>query len=242
MSAEATPSGTEDVRLPGALSGLDPLHLINPVLIAHAEERATSAENRIADRITAFAGSMRFVYIHIIWFTTWIVFGVEGYPYGLLTMIVSLEAIFHPLDTSSPGTKTIHADAVDRAGHQFYGDLTYRVTAYSFTGFFSPIMNLPAVNVVNAGNTVPIKFSLAGFRSFNLFATGYPASQRMTCGGAVTGPLEPTTLGPEGFTYDPLLDQYKWVWKTDRRWMGTCRQLVVRFRDGTEKRANFRFQ
>jgi uncharacterized membrane protein len=94
MSAEATPSGTEDVRLPGALSGLDPLHLINPVLIAHAEERATSAENRIADRITAFAGSMRFVYIHIIWFTTWIVFGVEGYPYGLLTMIVSLEAIF----------------------------------------------------------------------------------------------------------------------------------------------------
>jgi hypothetical protein len=147
-----------------------------------------------------------------------------------------------PLDTSSPGTKTIHAHAVDRAGHIFDRDLTYQVTAFSFTGFFSPIMNLPAVNVANAGNTVPIKFSLAGFRSFNLFATGYPASQRMTCGGAVTGPLEPATLGPEGFTYDPLLDQYKWVWKTDRRWMGTCRQLVVRFRDGTEKRANFRFQ
>ena len=51
-------------------------------------------ENRIADRITAFAGSMTFVYIHLIWFGCWIGFGVERYPYGLLTMIVSLEAIF----------------------------------------------------------------------------------------------------------------------------------------------------
>src|SRR6188472_1800572 len=37
---------------------------------------------------------MRFVYVHIIWFTAWIVFRLEDYPYGLLTMIVSLEAIF----------------------------------------------------------------------------------------------------------------------------------------------------
>ena len=36
---------------------------------------------------------MLFVYIHIIWFGCWIGFGVESYPYGLLTMIVSLEAI-----------------------------------------------------------------------------------------------------------------------------------------------------
>ena len=57
-------------------------------------ERAESLQNRVADRITAFAGSMPFVYLHIIWFGCWIGFGVEGYPYGLLTMIVSLEAIF----------------------------------------------------------------------------------------------------------------------------------------------------
>ena len=48
----------------------------------------------IADRITGFAGSMAFVYLHIIWFGCWIGFGVEKYPFGLLTMIVSLEAIF----------------------------------------------------------------------------------------------------------------------------------------------------
>jgi uncharacterized membrane protein len=66
----------------------------NPVLVQHAEQRAASVQNRIADQITAFAGSMWFVYIHIVWFGCWIGLGVEKYPYGLLTMIVSLEAIF----------------------------------------------------------------------------------------------------------------------------------------------------
>jgi uncharacterized membrane protein len=66
----------------------------NPALLEHARQRAESAQNRIADRITTFAGSMMFVYIHILWFGTWIASGLERYPYGLLTMIVSLEAIF----------------------------------------------------------------------------------------------------------------------------------------------------
>jgi uncharacterized membrane protein len=61
------------------------------------------AENRSADRITSFAGSMKFVYIHIGWFAVWISLNVglagigwefDKYPFGLLTMIVSLEAIF----------------------------------------------------------------------------------------------------------------------------------------------------
>ena len=67
---------------------------INPELVKHAEERASNLQNRIADAITRFAGSMQFVYIHIIWFAVWIIFRVENYPFGLLTMIVSLEAIF----------------------------------------------------------------------------------------------------------------------------------------------------
>ena len=66
----------------------------NPVLVEQAKKRAESVQNRIADQITAFSGSMWFVYVHIIWFSCWIGFGVEKYPYGLLTMIVSLEAIF----------------------------------------------------------------------------------------------------------------------------------------------------
>ncbi|MEU1168877.1 DUF1003 domain-containing protein [Streptomyces sp. NPDC005921] len=65
--------------------------------------RMRGTQDRIADAITAWAGTMGFVYLHALWFTVWIVCneGVFGegaiwdpYPFGLLTMIVSLEAIF----------------------------------------------------------------------------------------------------------------------------------------------------
>jgi uncharacterized membrane protein len=71
-----------------------PAKPIHPALIEHSEERARSAQNRVADAITRFAGSMWFVYLHVAWFAVWIGLGIERYPYGLLTMIVSLEAIF----------------------------------------------------------------------------------------------------------------------------------------------------
>jgi uncharacterized membrane protein len=68
--------------------------LKHPALQKHEERRRGSIQNRVADRITDFAGSMVFVYVHIVWFAVWISLGVEKFPFGLLTMIVSLEAIF----------------------------------------------------------------------------------------------------------------------------------------------------
>jgi len=67
---------------------------IHPALARQREDRARSLQNRIADAITRFAGSMPFVYIHVLWFGLWIALGVEPFPFGLLTMLVSLEAIF----------------------------------------------------------------------------------------------------------------------------------------------------
>jgi uncharacterized membrane protein len=66
----------------------------HPVLVRHAEERSRNRQDRIADAITRFAGSMPFVYLHIAWFTLWIALGIEKFPFGFLTMLVSLEAIF----------------------------------------------------------------------------------------------------------------------------------------------------
>ena len=66
----------------------------HPALQRHVAQRAANVQNRIADSITRFAGSMAFVYVSIIWFGLWIGLRVEKYPFGLLTMIVSLEAIF----------------------------------------------------------------------------------------------------------------------------------------------------
>ncbi len=65
----------------------------HPALLRHAEERRKSAENRVADRITGFAGSMKFVYIHAVLFALWMLV-FEKSPWPTLTLIVSLEAIF----------------------------------------------------------------------------------------------------------------------------------------------------
>ena len=54
---------------------------------------ARSIGDNFADKVSDFVGSWTFVTIHVIWFTFWIVYPVERFPYGLLTMIVSLEAI-----------------------------------------------------------------------------------------------------------------------------------------------------
>lgn len=69
---------------------LDALH---PTVLAEAEHRAASFQLRIADAITAFAGSMWFVYLHIVLFAVWMVW-FEPSPWPTLTLIVSLEAIF----------------------------------------------------------------------------------------------------------------------------------------------------
>ena len=67
---------------------------VSPALLRHEAGRATNVQSRIADAVTAFAGSMAFVYVHIVWFALWVSVPFEKYPFGLLTMIVSLEAIF----------------------------------------------------------------------------------------------------------------------------------------------------
>ncbi|HXI89776.1 MAG TPA: DUF1003 domain-containing protein [Blastocatellia bacterium] len=66
------------------------------------EERKKSLQDRIADVLTIFSGSMAFVYVHTVWFGLWIAFNLgwfrrapfDPFPFSLLTLIVSLEAIF----------------------------------------------------------------------------------------------------------------------------------------------------
>jgi uncharacterized membrane protein len=72
---------------------LDPNVTHNPAVVAQFERRANDAQLRIADKITAFAGSMQFVYLHILLFTAWMLV-LEKSPWPTLTLAVSLEAIF----------------------------------------------------------------------------------------------------------------------------------------------------
>ncbi len=65
----------------------------HPVVTAHHADRGANLQLRIADAITSFAGSMRFVYLHAVAFAIWMLV-VESDPWPKLTLVVSLEAIF----------------------------------------------------------------------------------------------------------------------------------------------------
>lgn len=89
-----------------------------------------------------------------------------------------------------------------------------------------------------------MKFSLGGYRGLDIFAIGHPRSQQIACDSTL--PLQPIEAtgnpGGSGLTYDPVADQYNYVWKTEKDWQGTCRQLVVIFRDGAIHSAYMRFK
>ena len=90
---------------------------------------------------------------------------------------------------------------------------------------------------------VPLKFSLDGGQGRDIFHAGFPASQPIACDSfAVLGAFEETTsAGQSGLTYDPFVDQYTYVWKTEKAWADTCRQLVFTMTDGSFHVANFKF-
>jgi uncharacterized membrane protein len=75
------------------LPKIDPSLPHSPVVLKQFEKRASNAQLRVADAITAFAGSMNFVYIHVVAFAVWMLV-FEQSPWPTLTLIVSLEAIF----------------------------------------------------------------------------------------------------------------------------------------------------
>jgi uncharacterized membrane protein len=75
------------------MPNLDPSVVHHPVVITQAQKRASDVQLRVADKITAFAGSMNFIYIHVVLFATWMLV-FERSPWPTLTLIVSLEAIF----------------------------------------------------------------------------------------------------------------------------------------------------
>lgn len=98
--------------------------------------------------------------------------------------------------------------------------------------------------MVQAGQAIPIKFSLCGNRGPNIFAPGYPVSGAISCDpSASTDSVEETvTAGASSLTYDPGSDRYHYVWKTEKAWVNSCRVLIVRLADGSEHRAVFRFR
>jgi hypothetical protein len=145
--------------------------------------------------------------------------------------------------TFSIGDSVVSATATDASGNSSSCQFTVSVQ-YIFTGFFPPINNLPTVNSVNAGKSVPIKFSLSGNKGLSIFSADSPASGVIPCNSTdpVVDVTPADTAGASTLAYDASSDTYQYVWKTDPAWAGTCRQLVIGLNDGTTHRANFKFK
>ena len=146
--------------------------------------------------------------------------------------------------TITPGgtTRSVGVTATDRVNRSTTATGSYRVL-YPFRGFFQPISNRPYLNVMNAGRAVPVKFSLNGNRGLSIFAAGYPVVSTINCStqDPVDGDVQTTTAGQSSLSYDSGADQYNYVWKTDRSWAGSCRQLIIRLADGSDHIAWFKF-
>jgi uncharacterized repeat protein (TIGR01451 family) len=141
------------------------------------------------------------------------------------------------------GTTTVNATATDAAGNS--SSCSFNVTVlYVFTGFFSPVDNLPTLNQVNAGKAIPVKFSLSGNKGLNIFAPNNPTSGIIPCGAndPIVDITETVTAGGSSLSYNATNEQYNYVWKTESSWAGTCRQLVLQLNDGSIHRANFKFK
>jgi hypothetical protein len=153
-----------------------------------------------------------------------------------------------PVDTSEPGSYTFTVEAEDAAGNVTTESVTYTV-AFGFDGFLWPLRNPPGINKVNAGSIVPVRFEVQGADDREAVADGYPRSARVACGADA----DPAAGEPIRAFWSKWGHWRHWkhrrrhhrshslLWKTDRRWDDTCRQLVLKLTDGTVHRAHFRF-
>lgn len=114
---------------------------------------------------------------------------------------------------------------------------------YPFSGFLSPVDNVPVVNTMKAGRAVPVKFSLGADEGLGILAAGSPSSRGVACASGGTDEVESTLAdSASGLQYDPLTTTYTYVWKTSSAWKGTCRRLTVALDDGTSHEAVFAFR
>lgn len=123
-------------------------------------------------------------------------------------------------------------------------DLYFRLTrlgGYPFAGFLGTV-DSAALNQVKAGSAVPLKFSLGG--DYGLEALQLATSTEIACEGAIPGSAEQATVAAEasGLQYHAVSQQYTYVWKTEKAWAGTCRELTLTLDDGTTHTARFLFK
>jgi hypothetical protein len=153
------------------------------------------------------------------------------------------------VDTSTVGAHSYGPMiATDKAGNTSIGvTVNYNVN-YNFVGFFAPIDNIPVLNSIKGGQTVPIKWQLKD-------ANGNPVSDlnSLAVNGLVSGPIacssadlvlpvEETLQSPGSTVFRFDGTQFIYNWQTLKGYTGGCRLLQVTLADGTQHYAKFQFK
>jgi extracellular elastinolytic metalloproteinase len=134
--------------------------------------------------------------------------------------------------SASQGLSTSRTD-----GTQAF-DLPASCTTATFGAFHPPVEAAPALNIVNAGATVPVKFTLADPAKALLID-----SQPVDCTTlAPIGQAPATPVSPGSTDLTQNGDEYHLNWKTDAAWAGSCRRLTLRLPAASDVVAYFRFQ
>ena len=148
------------------------------------------------------------------------------------------------LDTATPGSKTFTVTATDAAGNTATTTVSYEVRSPQgdFKGFRWPVDDFPAINRWIAGEVVPVRFSLGGYRGLDILAPGYPQVAEVDCGEGeqpTTGRAARSVWWQKGLRYKHR--SYVFMWRTERDWTRDCRQFLIKLNDGSVHRAEFRF-
>jgi hypothetical protein len=146
-----------------------------------------------------------------------------------------------PSGTVGELTASCHG-ATDGAGNVAEPVVHTYTVKFDWTGFFQPVDALPTLNRLKAGAAVPVKFALAGNEGLGILADGSPSSKQVGCSSASADLIETVlTASSSSLTFDAATQTYNYVWKTDKAWTGTCRELTLTLVDGKSYRANFQF-
>ena len=156
------------------------------------------------------------------------------------------------IDTATVGTHDFTVTARDGEGNEATVTHSYTVTeppppppdpdpdpGLGFEGFLGSIHD---GSVVTAGDTIPIVFSLGGFRGNDVLADGSPTSAEVDCDdpGQATG--GDAAWSKQGLTFNRWKGHYVFQWQTRKSWGGTCRTFVLGLRDGSVERLTVSFR
>jgi hypothetical protein len=141
----------------------------------------------------------------------------------------------------------LKVDAAATINYNVATKTVYINVNYTFVGFLQPIDNLPIINSVKAGQTIPVKWQLKD-ASGNLIsdlgslAASGLQSVRIACDTAapIDAVEELAAPGSTVFRFDGT--QFIFNWQTTKSWAGTCRIMTVTLKDGNVYSAQFTFK